>query len=1132
MTGGFKRDSARSTWPRPELVLLPLGLRLAWGGEELPRQEAIRVGLRGAVFFRDLDASIWGRLPEDRVSRLVAPLVERLVRKRLRQRNRFADRQLPLVPGLAENIEVVDLVPELSDSLIEAVRRLIARTGPNLRCGDLTAALLLKVGGFGTSGVLEIGSVAEFLSPSEAGVRSERTPVEVLPTGANNGQTCNSSEEGERELRWAVVDSPAGTQGHYVHFSRAWPRIGLPLLPEPMRAGWADRKIRFSTAGEGSSRESIKVADLGREIWSRFSEETVRTRIARVVVRDLVAPALSLRKDPVFEKLLFPRAQVRWRDVDSLPFSRRSRNILMNLLGEPHQPRSLGAITLGDFAKVRGVGATVFLEISTVIEGLAGPPGGGGAAAELTEAQQAPHLPYALLGNVDRGWPRRGHALLPKPMLQAWSQLPVDLSGLGEGADKKAVSVGELGPEIWSRLPEETIRSRIAPYVLAELVTPALLSRRDPVFWESLFPGARFSAKSLAALPLSSRAHNILMNRLGDWYSPSNLAKISIGEFISAKGVGARVFLELATAIEAVGESSGEGVSAGATSPAAEAESSGGPLAESRTRARQRLSALLERLQRENWGDRDPRFISLGRFGLRSFLHELTTTIEWATTLEETSSGGQRIDEVHAFLDELEQEPLEEALARLVAGVVRREHFRPLLRRLGWDGAGGCTLEEAASELGLTRERVRQIEVKLLRKLTGVRRFSQLDAALSVLRQVASDPLLDPANELERNGTVASRFLPYGVLKAAFAFGRAVELDAKMGSSALKVSASPSERAVHRALASLRTSGNVGTIQTVLSRLADEEGVQIPEDRAIALLGLSERIVWLDQGRTWLWHRASHGGSRYLNYARKILAVSPVISLEALRDGVFRHYRTRTHPLPRLVFEELLRVGGLEVRDGKVLSEPGDPAHKLEGSDALLASLLAGLGGVAHLSELLKPWQAAGYTTVTLTMGLGNAPFIERLAPGIYGLRGQRVDPARVAALRKAPRERAAVKDWGWTQDGVLWLAQSTTVALLTSKVIHFPVAIRRVLTPTRFALWGVDGERFGTLVVGEDGLAWGLGQYFRHHAPEEGEVLLIVFSPASATAVVQVGGKDLLALYQEGLGLGPGPLLAVESEE
>ena len=49
--------------------------------------------------------------------------------------------------------------------------------------------------------------------------------------------------------------------------------------------------------------------------------------------------------------------------------------------------------------------------------------------------------------------------------------------------------------------------------------------------------------------------------------------------------------------------------------------------------------------------------------------------------------------------------------------------------RFGMNGAGECTLEEVARTLAISRERIRQIEAKVLRKLRhpsrGFRHFAQ-----------------------------------------------------------------------------------------------------------------------------------------------------------------------------------------------------------------------------------------------------------------------------------------------------------------------------------------------------------------------------------------------------------------------
>ena len=66
-----------------------------------------------------------------------------------------------------------------------------------------------------------------------------------------------------------------------------------------------------------------------------------------------------------------------------------------------------------------------------------------------------------------------------------------------------------------------------------------------------------------------------------------------------------------------------------------------------------------------------------------------------------------------------------ETLADALAALPERQRI-VLVRRYGLDGQDPFTLDEIARELGLTRERVRQIEVESLRQLASFRELQDL----------------------------------------------------------------------------------------------------------------------------------------------------------------------------------------------------------------------------------------------------------------------------------------------------------------------------------------------------------------------------------------------------------------------
>jgi RNA polymerase primary sigma factor len=72
-----------------------------------------------------------------------------------------------------------------------------------------------------------------------------------------------------------------------------------------------------------------------------------------------------------------------------------------------------------------------------------------------------------------------------------------------------------------------------------------------------------------------------------------------------------------------------------------------------------------------------------------------------------------------------EASALQKAMAEAIADLTPREQ-RILRMRFGIDGTTDHTLAEVGRELGLTRERIRQIEAKALEKLRHPRRGRKL----------------------------------------------------------------------------------------------------------------------------------------------------------------------------------------------------------------------------------------------------------------------------------------------------------------------------------------------------------------------------------------------------------------------
>jgi RNA polymerase primary sigma factor len=123
--------------------------------------------------------------------------------------------------------------------------------------------------------------------------------------------------------------------------------------------------------------------------------------------------------------------------------------------------------------------------------------------------------------------------------------------------------------------------------------------------------------------------------------------------------------------------------------------------------------------------NREPSLAELARETQQSEerVRELLELVENPVSLETPVGDGESlygdlIEDVHALAPH--EQSAEQARGRELAGALEQLNprmHRVLSLRFGLDGAPPQTLEEVGSQLGITRERVRQLETRALREL-------------------------------------------------------------------------------------------------------------------------------------------------------------------------------------------------------------------------------------------------------------------------------------------------------------------------------------------------------------------------------------------------------------------------------
>jgi hypothetical protein len=605
-------------------------------------------------------------------------------------------------------------------------------------------------------------------------------------------------------------------------------------------------------------------------------------------------------------------------------------------------------------------------------------------------------------------YPRSGHRLAPAalqnllnapvPRRLLPTEHPVRFADLDEGAWKT------FGPEVCRKLANalvERIRAELSP------LPEALRSQLLPQLPENV---------RVDDLELEPRTYNCLrkMQLLGLLRDAQDLRGKTIGQMLAIGGFGAKSLVDLLSSMEAVlaAEHLGtapQGASAVPVARETEWESmkgSGTPLSVSLAALRTlRLPKMPEGVSLSDLKLEGRTRNCLERNGFHERLHELEEcTVE--DFLARPGLGVQCLSDllrsIHAYHHGGVQEPspsdefpafpelfkeehatLEDELRSLVARALRVRRASPhdrntgiVVQHLGFDGAGGATLKAVGDANGLTRERVRQIFLRVKRSVKGKGSATPLiDKALGAITQLLPAEAGAVEAKLQEGGFTQSKFRLEGLANAVKLLGRKVPFELEVIDARRMVfhpkrgrMARQTIQIAQRAIAHF----GVATASDIAALVQERMSCPVTPEFVTAILEGRTGFVWLDSEAGWFWLR-SPNKNRVLSRIRKILAVAESIDVSELRSGVGRHHAMKGYAPPRRVLLELCRhLPYCRVEGAYVRAEPViDWQQVLRGTEHTMVQVLKEYGPVM---------QRAKFEDACLARGMNRSTFYAYLA--------------------------------------------------------------------------------------------------------------------------------------------------------
>ncbi|HEY3778083.1 MAG TPA: sigma factor-like helix-turn-helix DNA-binding protein [Rhizomicrobium sp.] len=459
---------------------------------------------------------------------------------------------------------------------------------------------------------------------------------------------------------------------------------------------------------------------------------------------------------------------------------------------------------------------------------------------------------------------------------------------------------------------------------------------------------------------------------------------------------------------------------------------------------------------------------------------------------------------------------LEDELSQIVSTVANERATKIVIRVNGLSGDGHRTLESVGEEYGLTRERIRQIATKALKRLEP-RQFSTpwLAAALLLLDQNSPCVAGDFSKRLRAAGITRGNFDIGGIESACEILGQRFEFTTALIAGRKVYGRRERLKRIIRFFRECRQATSRGGCANFDS-ICDDLKVTSPEREILRELAtFGDMCRWLDDDRQWLL-AVSCSRNRLSNLVAKVFAVAPSLPLSELRRAVARSRRLEAVP-PTGIIANFVVATGLGRVDADVVTASANFGNMVRPGSAeeILVIALQLHGPVLGWERFQELCIRAGMNPVTFGIYASGSPIVARLARGVYSLVGADVSPGAVEEVQRENAVSRRKTEWGWTSRGSLWCALGLTLTNITSGALPVPSFVASFAEgqwQPRFA-----GKELAAIIKCKGGFVSGLRRPLLNAGGEAGDVCVLEFCPTSRIVNLSIGGEELVDLWDSG---------------
>lgn len=857
-----------------------------------------------------------------------------------------------------------------------------------------------------------------------------------------------------------------------------YPRCGHRLAPATLR----ELLQVPAEHPKGGQNDGPLLCDLDETAWQQFGDQAcgeLAQQVVRILGRAARMPMTigDRRLPPIPEGMV----------LADLDLEVRTLNCLVSA-GIHERPQDLQSMTVDGILGLRGFWVKSLVDLLTSLEYVIDHP--HARKPVRTDAIVAiKHL------RATHRYPRPNHRLAPQTLKEILLD-PVP-SRLSRRTAMRKARLCDLDETAWEHYSATAI-GRLAGMIVSRAATTShhrpILARRLPKPPEGM---------RLEDLRLENRTHNCLQ-REGFGRHPERLAELTVADLLAIRAFGSKCLVDLLTSLE--------------TRVARE-----GKLDANLTAEAKKLGKMTEALQIQFTDPRlggllramDTESNNVGEM-VRRFIKRRLDPPDPERLCEELAEVGARIEQLSGL-------PLEEELVQIFAPSRHDRDRQIVAEYYGWDGQGGHTLEELGQRYGLSRERIRQVCVRAIKRNRDTVVFAPvLDRALEFLGTRFPRGLEDLQAEFDAAGFSTCGVSVASVRQAGLFLGRRVEFEVvDVGRGRLAVASKLAELPGVIIQAARQVVSNYGAARTadVLAELANQLADKVDPALVRETLQARSDFCWLDANRTWF-RLDSLPQYGLPNMIEKILSVVGQIEVVKLRTAMARYRRTgRTLPPPKILLEFCRHMRHTRVERNLVISDPARDWRKvLLGVERTMVELLTEHGPMMERTAFEELCNRRGINRFSFNAIVMCSPVLAQYARGVYGLLGVKADRKAIeelSARKPGATPNRVLKAFGKTGKGGVYLAYQLSKASISGGVITVPAAMKRRVRG-KFTLRTDQGHKVGTLVA-RKGCGWGLGPALRRRKAQKGDHMLLLLDTSKRQAQIRIGDETILDGVDEG---------------